>query len=71
MEPTSHVTYLDDDELDSIITAVAQVVDAKSHFTYGHSERVAQYSDLLTTQLAVMPSVWKPVSSLLAIFSMP
>ena len=53
MEPAGHVSYLDDDKLDAIAAAFAQVVDAKSHFTYGHSERVAQYSDLLAAQLGV------------------
>ncbi len=53
MEPAAHITYLDDDKLDAIAAAFAQVVDAKSHFTYGHSERVAQYSELLASRLAV------------------
>lgn len=44
---------VDDDKLDAIAAAFAQVVDAKSHFTYGHSDRVARYSDLLAAQLGI------------------
>jgi len=53
MEPANHVTYLDDERLDDIAEAFAQVVDAKSHFTYGHSERVAKYSDQIAEHLGL------------------
>jgi HD-GYP domain-containing protein (c-di-GMP phosphodiesterase class II) len=47
LEPASDVTTLDDDRLDAIAAGFAGVVDAKSHFTYGHSTRVADYSAML------------------------
>jgi HD-GYP domain-containing protein (c-di-GMP phosphodiesterase class II) len=47
LEPASHVTTLDDDRLDAIAAGFAGVVDAKSHFTFGHSIRVAAYSDVV------------------------
>ena len=53
MEPANHVTYLNEERLDDIAAAFAQVVDAKSHFTYGHSERVAKYSEQLAEHLGL------------------
>ncbi len=43
----------DEDYLDDISIAFAQVIDAKSPFTRGHSERVALYSDLIAEQLGL------------------
>ncbi|SCC94640.1 hypothetical protein THIX_60698 [Thiomonas sp. X19] len=34
---------LDDDYLDEIAEVFGQIIDAKSHFTAGHSARVALY----------------------------
>ncbi len=47
LEPASRITSVDDDRLDAIAAGFAGVVDAKSHFTYGHSTRVADYSETL------------------------
>ncbi|WIJ25944.1 HD-GYP domain-containing protein [Devosia sp. RR2S18] len=42
-----HSQPIDDDYLDDIARAFAQIVDSKSPFTSGHSERVAVYADLI------------------------
>ena len=44
---------IDDDYLDDIAAAFAKVVDAKSPFTRGHSERVALFTDLIAEALAL------------------
>ncbi len=50
--PTHDVT-VDEDYLDDIAAAFAKVIDAKSPFTHGHSERVMGYSDLIAQQMGV------------------
>lgn len=42
---------LDDDYLDDIAAAFGQVVDSKSPYTSGHSERVALYTDMIAEAL--------------------
>ncbi len=44
---------LDDDYLDDIAIAFGQVVDAKSPYTSGHSERVALYTDMIAEALGL------------------
>lgn len=44
---------IDDDYLDDIAAAFAKVVDAKSPFTRGHSERVALFTDMIAEQLGL------------------
>jgi len=46
---------LDDDYLDDIAAAFGQVVDAKSPYTSGHSERVALYTDMIAEALGLDP----------------
>jgi HD-GYP domain-containing protein (c-di-GMP phosphodiesterase class II) len=41
LAPPEHVREVDEDYLDDIAAAFGQVIDAKSHFTAGHSHRVA------------------------------
>lgn len=53
MEPSHNEVPLDDDYLDEIAAAFGQIVDAKSPYTQGHSLRVALYTDLVATELAV------------------
>lgn len=53
MEPAQDSLSLDDDLLDDIVKAFARVIDAKSPFTHGHSERVAHYTGLLAEELAL------------------
>ena len=44
LEPESRVIRIDEGRLDTIAEAFAQVIDAKSPYTYGHSSRVAVYT---------------------------
>jgi HD-GYP domain-containing protein (c-di-GMP phosphodiesterase class II) len=53
LEPTRQVRRVNDDYLDEIATAFAQVIDSKSPFTSGHSERVAVFADLIAEELQV------------------
>jgi HD-GYP domain-containing protein (c-di-GMP phosphodiesterase class II) len=51
MEPGQDLALADDDYLDDIAQAFARVIDAKSPFTSGHSERVAVFSDMIAEEL--------------------
>lgn len=51
LEPGKQVMDITEAQLDAIALAFAQIVDAKSHFTYGHSERVGQYADAISRHL--------------------
>jgi len=53
LSPAGHEVDVDDDYLDRVAAAFGQVVDAKSPYTAGHSERVALYSDLIAEQLGI------------------
>ncbi|GAA0793157.1 HD-GYP domain-containing protein [Marinobacterium sediminicola] len=53
LPPADHEWLVDDDCLDRIAAAFGQVVDAKSPYTAGHSERVALYTDLIAVQLGL------------------
>ena len=44
LEPREHILPLDDDQLDRIAEAFARVIDAKSPWTYRHSERVRGFA---------------------------
>lgn len=55
LEPASHTVALDDDYLDDIATAFGQVVDSKSPYTSGHSQRVAHYADRIAEVLGLAP----------------
>jgi putative nucleotidyltransferase with HDIG domain len=55
LEPSHIVRRVDDDYLDEIATAFAQVIDSKSPFTSGHSERVAVFTDLIAEEMGVPP----------------
>lgn len=46
-EPAHIELQMDDAYLDDIARAFAKVIDAKSPFTHGHSERVSYYTDLM------------------------
>ena len=43
-EPADQVRHVDDEGLDEIATAFADIIDAKSPYTYRHSSRVAAYA---------------------------
>src|SRR5690606_2670719 len=51
MEPGQEAILADDDYLDDISQAFARVIDAKSPFTSGHSERVAIFTDLIAEEM--------------------
>jgi HD-GYP domain-containing protein (c-di-GMP phosphodiesterase class II) len=53
LPPARRIEALDDDYLDDIAAAFAQIVDSKSPFTHGHSERVALFTDLIAEELGV------------------
>jgi putative nucleotidyltransferase with HDIG domain len=56
MEPARQPQPVDDDYLDDIAMAFAQIVDAKSPYTAGHSARVARVTDQLCGELGMGPS---------------
>lgn len=50
-----HIHAVDEDYLDEIARAFSLVIDAKSPFTHGHSQRVARYTGLICDQLGYSP----------------
>jgi HD-GYP domain-containing protein (c-di-GMP phosphodiesterase class II) len=52
-EPAQTSTLIDEDYLDDIAAAFAQVIDSKSPYTRGHSERVTLFTDLIAAQLGL------------------
>jgi len=55
LEPAGRVQAVDDDFLDDIADGFAQVIDAKSPFTSGHSKRVALVTELISSELGLAP----------------
>lgn len=55
LEPAQSLICVDEDYLDDMARAFAQIIDAKSSFTSGHSERVAVYSDMVAAELGFDP----------------
>nr|WP_314899278.1 HD-GYP domain-containing protein [uncultured Deefgea sp.] len=53
LEPVQFTYPLDDDYMDDIASAFGQVVDAKSPFTAGHSERVGFYAELIAQEMGL------------------
>ncbi len=53
LEPLSHAIMINEDRLDQVAEAFATVIDTKSNFTHGHSERVTLYSDGIGAQLGL------------------
>ena len=51
LEPATQRVEVDEDYLDDIAAAFGQVIDAKSSFTSGHSERVGFYADTIAEHL--------------------
>ncbi len=51
LEPATQRIDVDEDYLDDIAEAFGQVIDAKSSFTSGHSERVGYYADAIAAFL--------------------
>lgn len=55
LEPSGHVMMVDEDRMDAITEAFADVIDAKSSYTSGHSRRVAHYADHVARGLGLSP----------------
>jgi HD-GYP domain-containing protein (c-di-GMP phosphodiesterase class II) len=55
LEPAQSVTLVDQDYLDDIAEAFAQVIDSKSPYTSGHSSRVTLFADLIAEELGFTP----------------
>jgi HD-GYP domain-containing protein (c-di-GMP phosphodiesterase class II) len=55
LEPAQHTTAVDEDYLDDIAAAFAQVIDSKSPYTSGHSERVTLFTDMIAEELGYPP----------------
>jgi len=53
LEPVRLVITVDDDYLDDVAAGFARVVDSKSPFTSGHSQRVALFSDMIAEELGL------------------
>ncbi|MCW1427824.1 HD-GYP domain-containing protein [Novosphingobium sp. JCM 18896] len=53
LEPAQHRVELDEDYLDDIAMAFGQVIDAKSPYTGGHSERVGVYAIEIARELGL------------------
>ena len=51
LEPAQRSTPVDEDYLDDIAAAFAQVIDSKSPYTSGHSERVTLFTDMIAEQM--------------------
>ncbi|KRB62082.1 metal-dependent phosphohydrolase [Rhizobium sp. Root708] len=52
-EPGQQAIMADEDYLDDIAAGFAKVIDAKSPYTSGHSDRVALFSDLIAEEMGV------------------
>jgi HD-GYP domain-containing protein (c-di-GMP phosphodiesterase class II) len=53
LEPAQEIKPVDADYLDDIAAAFAQVIDTKSPYTSGHSERVTLFTDLIAEQMGL------------------
>ena len=56
LEPAQQRRLVDEDYLDDVAAAFAQVIDSKSPYTSGHSERVTLFADLIAEQLDMAPA---------------
>jgi putative nucleotidyltransferase with HDIG domain len=56
LEPVARAMRIDEDRLDVITEAFADIVDAKSSFTAGHSRRVTEYADAIAAHLGLSES---------------
>ncbi|UIJ71804.1 HD-GYP domain-containing protein [Aurantimonas sp. HBX-1] len=55
-EPGSRLEPVDEDYLDDIAAAFAEVIDSKSPYTAGHSDRVALFTDMIGESLGFDPA---------------
>ncbi len=55
LEPAQCVREVDEDFLDDIAEAFAQVIDSKSPYTSGHSSRVTLFTDIIAEEMRLSP----------------
>jgi putative nucleotidyltransferase with HDIG domain len=55
LEPAQERSFVDESYLDDIAAAFAQIIDSKSPYTKGHSERVTLFADLIAEHLGFSP----------------
>ena len=55
LEPAQQARTVDENYLDDIAAAFAKVIDSKSPYTSGHSERVTLFTDLIAEQMGLTP----------------
>lgn len=55
LPPARFHAALDDEYIDDIAAAFAEVIDAKSPFTAGHSRRVTLYTDMIAEEMGLRP----------------
>ena len=53
LEPKESINAVDEDYLDDVAAAFAKVIDAKSPYTSGHSERVTLFTDMIAEGLGL------------------
>ncbi|NVD06999.1 HD-GYP domain-containing protein [Vibrio sp. JPW-9-11-11] len=53
LAPAQAGVMVDEEYLDCIVSAFGKIVDSKSPYTAGHSERVAVYTDLIAQELGI------------------
>ncbi len=53
LEPAAHAIPIDEERLDVVAAAFADIIDAKSSFTGGHSRRVTEYADAVAVRLGI------------------
>ncbi|MFM6853158.1 MAG: HD-GYP domain-containing protein, partial [Sphingopyxis sp.] len=53
LEPAQSRVAVDEAYLDDIVSAFGQVIDAKSPYTSGHSERVGLFTDLIAQRMGI------------------
>jgi HD-GYP domain-containing protein (c-di-GMP phosphodiesterase class II) len=53
LEPAQKIRTVDDDFLDDIAAGFAKVIDSKSPYTSGHSERVTLFTDLIADEMGL------------------
>lgn len=53
LAPAQAGVLVDEEYLDCIVSAFGKIVDSKSPYTAGHSERVAVYTDLIAQELGI------------------
>ncbi len=51
LEPGEHLRVASEDDLDRVAKGFAMVIDSKSPYTSGHSDRVALFTDLIAEEL--------------------